>query len=139
MAQFARPDEDLVVGAWTPFPASPATLFDKIDEATPSDADYIQSEIGPANSKSECGLTSVSDPSTNIGHIMRWRVSKDQDGGAQINGVLRLKEGVNVRATLTVTDVPSAPTTYSYTLNGTEADAITDYGNLSYEREANQV
>ncbi len=39
--QFLRPDSDLVVAGWTPTPSSPTTLFDKIDEVTASDTDYI--------------------------------------------------------------------------------------------------
>jgi hypothetical protein len=41
LAQFLRPDSDISVGGWTPTPSSPTTLFDKIDEDTASDADYI--------------------------------------------------------------------------------------------------
>ena len=39
--QFLRPDSDVAVGGWTPTPTSPTTLFDKIDEVTASDTDYI--------------------------------------------------------------------------------------------------
>ncbi len=39
--QSLRPDSDLVVAGWTPTPSSPTTLFDKIDEVTASDTDYI--------------------------------------------------------------------------------------------------
>jgi hypothetical protein len=39
--QSLRPDSDITVGGWTPTPSSPTTLFDKIDEVTASDTDYI--------------------------------------------------------------------------------------------------
>ncbi len=39
--QFLRPDSDITVGGWTPTPSSPTTLFDKVDEVTASDTDYI--------------------------------------------------------------------------------------------------
>ncbi len=39
--QTLRPDSDIAVGGWTPTPSSPTTLFDKIDEVTASDTDYI--------------------------------------------------------------------------------------------------
>ena len=40
-AQFLRPDSDVDAGGWTPTPSSPTTLFDKLDEETASDTDYI--------------------------------------------------------------------------------------------------
>lgn len=139
MAQFARPDADISAGTWTPVPASPTTLFDKTDETTPDDADYIQSVVNPANATAEVSLAALTDPLASTGHIMRWRVAKDQAGGSRIDMILRLREGVTTRATLTNTDVSNTFTTFSYTLTGTEADAITDYGNLSYQVEADQV
>ncbi len=39
--QFLRPDNDVDAGGWAPTPSSPTTLFDKIDEVTASDTDYI--------------------------------------------------------------------------------------------------
>ncbi len=39
--QFLRPDSDIDAAGWTPTPSSPTTLFDKIDEVTASDTDYI--------------------------------------------------------------------------------------------------
>ena len=39
--QYLRPDSDVTVGGWTPTPATPTTLFDKLDEVLPADADFI--------------------------------------------------------------------------------------------------
>lgn len=39
--QFARPDADVAATGWTPTPSSPTTLYDKLDETTASDTDYI--------------------------------------------------------------------------------------------------
>jgi hypothetical protein len=39
--QFSRPSADVAVGGWVPTPGTPTTLFDKLDETTPSDTDYI--------------------------------------------------------------------------------------------------
>jgi hypothetical protein len=39
--QYLRPDSDIAVGGWTPTPSSPTTLFDKLDEVLPVDADFI--------------------------------------------------------------------------------------------------
>ena len=39
--QYLRPDSDVTVGGWTPTPTTPTTLFDKVDEVVPVDADFI--------------------------------------------------------------------------------------------------
>lgn len=38
---YLRPVSDITVGDWVPTPSSPTTLFDKLDETTASDTDYI--------------------------------------------------------------------------------------------------
>ena len=43
--QFLRPDADITVAGWQPFPSSPTTLFDKIDETVPDASDYIFEEV----------------------------------------------------------------------------------------------
>ncbi len=138
MPQVARPDIDISAGAWTPFPVSPTTLWDKLDETTFSDADYVESEAAPATSACEVGLSSVTDPVSSVDHIINYRISKDLAGGAQIDAILRLREGVTTRASQTTVDQDENWTAKSYTLSGPEADTITDYGNLSLQMEANQ-
>jgi hypothetical protein len=39
--QFQRPNSDLATTGWTPTPGTPTTLWDKVDEVTASDTDYI--------------------------------------------------------------------------------------------------
>lgn len=41
--QFQYPNADLATTGWTPTPSTPTTLYDKVDETTPSDTDYISS------------------------------------------------------------------------------------------------
>jgi len=43
--QQARPDADIAAAGWTPTPGSPTTLFDKVDDVTTDDADYITSPV----------------------------------------------------------------------------------------------
>ena len=43
--QTLRTDSDVDKGQWTPFAASPTTLWDKIDEIVADDADYITATI----------------------------------------------------------------------------------------------
>jgi hypothetical protein len=83
-------------------------------------------------------LSNVTDPASSSGHIIRARAGKWNGicsttinaAGQQNDYILQLKEGANVRATLTMVNV-GAWTTGSYTLSAGEADAITDYSNLS--------
>ena len=44
MAQFLNPTSDLHVGAWRTHTAASTNLWDTIADATPDEADYIQSE-----------------------------------------------------------------------------------------------
>lgn len=39
--QYQRPNADQATALWTPTPASPTTLYDKLDETSADDADYI--------------------------------------------------------------------------------------------------
>lgn len=39
--QYQYPNGDISNSGWTPTPSSPATLWDKIDETTPDDTNYI--------------------------------------------------------------------------------------------------
>jgi hypothetical protein len=41
--QFQRPNADIATTGWTPTPGTPTTLFDKVNEATASDSEYISS------------------------------------------------------------------------------------------------
>ncbi|MEE9415757.1 MAG: hypothetical protein V3V01_10770 [Acidimicrobiales bacterium] len=140
MVQIARPVSDQAAGAWTPTPSSPTTLFDKIDEAVASDADYISSEAAPATSAARVNLGAVTDPLTGTGHIVRRRLRKDQAGGAQINAVTRLIEGAStVVASFTNNNVTETWTTFADSLSVPEADSITNYGDLDLEFEGDQV
>lgn len=38
---YLRPSSDISPGDYAPTPSSPTTLYDKLDEATPSDTDYV--------------------------------------------------------------------------------------------------
>jgi len=77
MAQFLRPDSDVAnVGGWTPVPATPITLYDKIDEVTPSDTDYAYLLKAETAEYFEVGLSNpVGTPG--IGdNIVSWRPAK---------------------------------------------------------------
>ena len=63
MAQSIRPDGDISTGNWTPTPVA-----DEIDEVTPSDSDFVESELDPANDTFEVSLDDPGgDPDTGTG------------------------------------------------------------------------
>jgi hypothetical protein len=133
MAQFARPSSDISVGTWTPTP-----LYQQIDEVTPSDADYIQSALNPANDTCEVKLSAVEDPQGNTGHKVRYRYKKDASGGNQVDLTVKLMCAAVEIASWTHTDIPETITPAEQTLTGPQADAITDYSNLRLRFIANK-
>jgi len=77
MAQFLRPDGDITttgVGGGT---------FASIDEEVASDSDFVWTDDNTA-AVYEVSLSNVTDPGTDSGHILRYRVSK-ADGGVPNN------------------------------------------------------
>jgi len=109
--------------------------YTKIDETTADDSDYVRSHVipleGVTTATMEVGLSTISDPSTGLAHRFRARAKKNSGGGYTIGFTIALKEGSNTRASATFSNIGSAFKTYEYTLSSAEADAITDYSNLS--------
>ena len=147
MAQFGRPIADTCIGNWTDEAAGTTDIYQGIDEVTAEDAEYIQSELNPSASPYVCALTTtLEDPVSSTGHIMRWRRRKSASGGAEINLVVQLRmgyvnEGTPGTQITSQTDntLPSTWTDTSYTLIGGEADTITDYTDLAIRIAATQV
>lgn len=123
MAQYLRPSSDVAAGSWTTTP-----LYAKVDEASYDDVDYIS---GPNRASSTCqlGLSSVTDPASSTGHILRVRAYLSNTG-------LTLTFALYCGATLIKSWDPGITTgsfaSYSYTLSAGEADAITNYGDLRF-------
>lgn len=146
--QALAPTTDSVDGAWTD-QAGGTALAAAIDEAAASDSDYIRSELTPANSGCRILLATASEPSTNTGHVLRWRIGKDPTSGAQINMTVTLRQGGGAAlgggtqiASFTRNNV-AAFTTYEETLSTAQADAIVyttgSAADLYLEFYANQV
>jgi len=140
MAQFARPSADTNnVDAYTDQAGGSTNLWDTINESVASDTDYIRTVTDPTNDVIVFALTSLTDPVSSTGHIIRARAGTDQaSGGRQIDLTVQLRQGYvsegtpgTLIATLTQTNVSQGSfTTYIYTLSGAEADAITNYASL---------
>ena len=147
MAQFGRTVADVTDGAWLDQAASNVNMFDKIDEVSASDADFIESELNPSASAVAFNITTtLEDPVSSTSHILRWRRQKDASGGGQIDLTIELRmayisegsQGTSITSQADA-DIPTTWTSTSYTLSGGEADAITDYTDLQFRMVANQV
>lgn len=132
--QWAVPVGDVSDGGWTNELGSTVDLYASIDEATPSDADYVRSSLSPLV-VDECRLllAPLDDPLTGNGHALRLRCGKDLTGGDRIDLEVRLyaADGTTVLASRSFVDL-DALADVGITLTTAEADAIpsADYGAL---------
>jgi len=137
MTQFARPSVDTTRDNWEEDDGSTTDIFDQIDEASADDGDFIRTGLTPTNDVYVTKLTSVEDPLSPTGHVVRYRYGKQTAGGDQIDIIVQLRQGyVNegtpgtLIAAQTHSDVPTGFTDGSITLSSGEADAITNYADL---------
>jgi hypothetical protein len=125
MAQYARPDSDISKSNVSYSTGTDAYAL--VDETSYSDTDYFY-YAGSSTMTCEMGLSSVDDPESSSGHVLRIRISKSSTFGSTPS--VALKEGSTTIRSSTLGE-PSSATTYEITLTTEEADSITDYGNLS--------
>ena len=140
MPQFARPNADTTLGNFTDQGGGTVNIYQAIDEAAASDADYIRSPAAPVNEVYVAALSGVVDPVSSTGHIIRMRTAADLASQQAIDFTQQLRQGyVNETSQGTLiasqsrTGVTSTTFTDSvYTLSGAEADAITNYASLFF-------
>jgi hypothetical protein len=147
MPQFGRPSTDTYNGdGWTEDDGTSTNMFQEIDETSFDDADYVKSADAPSADAYVTKLTSVTDPVSSSGHVLRWRRRAPVSGGATVTLQVQLRQGyvnegtpgtlIAEEAATNVTD--TAFTADSITLSGAEADAITNYADLFVRFVANQ-
>lgn len=146
MAQFGRPSADTSIGTFTDNGGGTSNIFQAIDESSANDSDYIKSVSAPSNAPYVTKLSTVEDPVSSSGHIVRYRYAKDASGGAQINLTVQLRQGYTnegspgtLIASWSHTDISNTFTDAAQTLSGAEADAITTYADLYLRFVFNQV
>ena len=140
MAQIARPDSDVTVGAWLD-DGGGTPLFEAINEIVAVDSDFIRSEDDPSTSSCEVGLENLVDPVSSAGHTFRYRYRKGQSGGGQpgnIRFTVYLFQGTTEIDFANHLDIGTAFVDGSFTLPAAEADSITDYTDLRARFEANK-
>ena len=146
MPQFARPNATTVIGNYTDQGGGVTNIHLTIDEVTADDADYIRSPTSPINEACAFALSSVTDPVSSTGHIMRMRTSTDLASQEVLDFVQQLRQGYvseasqgTLIASQTRAGVSSTTwTTSTYTLSGAEADAITNYASLFFRFTVNR-
>ena len=140
MPQFARPSADTVRTGWTDEAGGTVDIYTGIDEVTAEDTEYIKTPTPPGSNEFETVLTSVTDPVSSTGHIMRWRRRKQPaTGSADINLTVRLIQTTTQVVSRADNTLPGTFTDTSYTLSAGEADSITNYADLRLEFVAAQV
>jgi hypothetical protein len=79
----------------------------------------------------ECAITSLKDPQSTGGHIIRAHGAKSVTGGCTLTATLYLFQGTtHIAASAPTVISATAYSTLSYTLSAAEVEAITDYDNL---------
>jgi hypothetical protein len=138
VAQFARPSTDTTRDNWEEDDGTTTTIFDQIDEAVADDADFIRTVLTPTNDVYVTKLTTLEDPVSSSGHVVRYRYRKNADVGDQIDLTVQLRQGYTnegaqgtLIASATHTNIGgTAWIAGSISLSGAEADSITDYTDL---------
>ena len=132
--QVAVPIADNFTGTWHDTP-----LYPKIASLETVSPDYIESGLSPVVVDiAEVQLTELSDPLSSDFHTVRYVYAKSALGGDRIDLVVRLMQGATQIAAWGHTDIGTI-TEASHLLSGTEADSITDYGDLRLRFEAIKV
>jgi len=139
MAQFARPSTDTTLDSYTDQTGGTTNIYTTIDESVASDLDYIRSATDPSNAAYVTKLTSVTDPVSATGHVLRVRMGTDvASGGNQIDATVELREGYvsetsqgTLICTLSQSNINQGSfADYSANLSAGEANSITDYTDL---------
>lgn len=146
MAQFGRPSTDTTRDNWEEDDGTTTAIWDQIDEAVSDDADYIQTVLAPTSDVYVTKLTTMEDPVSSTGHIVRFRYRKSAAAGAQIDLITQLRQGYTnegspgtLIASQTNNNISDVITAGTINLTGGEADSITDYTDLYLRFVANQV
>lgn len=124
--QILVPVSDVTTSGWTFFGS--ASAFGALDETTPDDADYVVSPPLPSSSVIEVGVAAGADPLSSSGHQFSYRLKSGDASTSSVTAAL--VQGATVISSETRNPVPSTFTTYTKTLSGAEADAITNYADL---------
>jgi hypothetical protein len=127
MPQFARPSSDVTTTNWTRSTGTNA-YYTYVEETTADDNDYLQTTV--TNSGLELGLSSVTDPVSSSGHIVRIRTWSTGGAAAEGRTILLLQGSTTIATVATGNPTRTVGSQVNFTLTSAQADSITDYSNL---------
>lgn len=145
MPQYARPSADTLIGPFVDEAACTTDIFAKIGETTANDSSFIISPGNPNANVYVCKLSAVTDPVSNIAHIVNIHYQKSVDNSEQLDLVVDLYQDYvdeagkgDAIANATFTDIPPVSTANSFTLTIAQSNTITHYANLFLRFEFNK-
>ena len=124
--QILRPISDVSVtpsGGWAPFPTSPATLYDKIDDGggVADDGGTIStsgSVFTPfVEEEYVCGITAGGAPGTPGTCTVYITAAKEFGSGVALDLTVEVRETTTLRASHTWTSISDSATTLSFTFS----------------------
>ena len=134
MAQYARPDADRTDGSWLNSSSNNTNLYSYVDETSVNDSDYIQSIDSSASADTVIlDLSSVTDPENAVNHTVFYRASVAagmMGGTPDLTVALFQGDAGSPIATKTDSGVTTSFSDDNLNLSTSEANAITDYGDL---------
>lgn len=133
--QYMYPAAIIVRGDWLTDDGSPNSLWERIDEDTPDDSDYIKSARDPASSVVVFKLSGALDPGYHTNHILKYRYAREGLDAGDVTVQLRegyVSEGSpgTLIAEWTHTNVGTTPVRAYQRLSQATAANITDYRDL---------
>jgi Protein of unknown function (DUF4038)/Putative collagen-binding domain of a collagenase len=126
--QYLVPISDVSIGTWHDQSDS-VNLWESINEGTPSDTDWIEGADGTMGDSVTFLLSAGDEPTTNIGHTVRYRF-ESVGGGSSIDLLVELLQGTTVISSKLEEGVGGSFVDGSFVLTSGEADTISDYSDL---------
>jgi hypothetical protein len=126
--QSVGPATDITTTGWTATGGT-GSLASAIDEDPFDDGDFITSPPNPSSSVVEVKFATVTDPGVSDGHRFDYRVRVLNAGSYSVTAAL-FQGGTQIATETRTTGLTSSFQTFTLTLSGGEADAITDYADL---------
>ena len=123
-----QPVSDLVVGNWTSTP-----LYQKLQKGTDNTVTYIASkslDTGQSDTF-QVGLSALPTPPSRTGHKVHVYARKSSSGGRYVDLYVYLYQGSTLIAQASWLNISENWGDYVLELSESQADAITDYSNLS--------
>lgn len=133
MVQTARPSSDVSAGNWSTDAGVTTNIYQAIDEAVASDADYVRSDQSDADTY-VVGLGALGEPGVNTGHTINLRQRKDSATGDTTDLDVIVQAGDWDVHTESYDDIDEMINPVSITLSSAEVDEFRAHGGYATPR-----